>query len=112
MASWLLKVFILKVLKVPFDTKIRRSHVSTAAQRQSAERRARLGQQNQISLKSAAAFKERSSGKLVEPAGNKIQADPFPPCTPCNDTSAELTSTAPSFTDGKNCQKKKRLFKR
>lgn len=45
----------------------------------------RLWQWSQISLKSVAAFKEQSSGKLVEPAGNKIQADlpPLPPslCT-------------------------------
>lgn len=32
---------------------------------------------------------EASSGKLVEPAGNKIQSDPSPRSTPCNDTSAE-----------------------
>lgn len=52
-------------------------------------------------MKSVAAFKEQSSGKLVEPAGNKIQADlppPLPPSAPCNDMSAELAISAPSFT--------------
>lgn len=39
----------------------------------------RLRQWSQISLKSVAVFKEQSSGKLVEPAGNQIQADPPPP---------------------------------
>lgn len=77
----------------------------------------RLWQWSRISLKSVAVFKERCSGKLVEPAGNKIQADPSPPpSTPCNDTSAELAITAHSFTVCKRRQelhrKKNRLFKR
>lgn len=52
-------------------------------------------------VKWRAAFKERSSGKLVEPAGNKIQAEPHPSSspppprsTPSNDTSAQLAVTA------------------
>lgn len=61
-----------------------------------------------ISLKSGATFKEQCSGKLVEPAGNKIQADPFPPCTPCNDTSAQLTITAPFFAIFMNSQELRR----
>lgn len=35
-----------------------------------------------VSLKSRAAFKERPGGKLVQPAGNKIWADPSPPPPP------------------------------
>lgn len=76
-----------------------------------------LWQWSQISLKSVAAFKEQSSGKLVEPAGNKIQPDPCPPpphhVMICLQSSPSLLQVLLSVNagPGKISIEKKRLFK-